>query len=72
MYYYIYQSFLLKPPVKDSNSRMVASKSDIENLNSSNRLESIRIKGNEEDDREFKIARVKSKVHTLIDNMNRI
>ena len=73
MYYYIYQSFLLKPPVKESDNIKVVSQPEGIDHHPPSRFGPIPAQGNdEEDDRELLVIQVRSKIDDFIDNMNRL
>ena len=71
MYYYIYQSFVLVPPIVGSNEVMYVNPSKLKNKNEAQPFNEYQ-EDEVIDDRKFKIIQLKSKVYDLIDNMNKL
>lgn len=77
MYYYIYQSFLLKPPVSKSEDIRVVSQPDGSNHNAPPpRVGPVPAADSDEDydddSRQMKAFRLKSKVDNFLENINRL
>ena len=71
MYYYIYQSFVLVPPIVGSNEIMYVNPFKLKNKQEAQPFNEYQ-EDEVIDERKFKIVQLKSKVYDLIDNMNKL